>query len=95
MDKLVTTPISRMIDAAVSCVKCGKKGLFTCDCWINLECPKCGTRKTTERLETDHPKSKKVLITCPECDNGDFGETIYLDANGKHLTDDYMRKETT
>jgi DnaJ-class molecular chaperone len=88
------SPIEHMITMSVSCTKCGSKGFGSCNCWIKLECPKCGQRKTTERLAEDHPKATKVMITCPECNGGDFGETMYFDANGKHLIDDFTRNKT-
>lgn len=52
---------------------------------IKIECRKCGKRKTILRDEHDPPNAVKVQITCPDCNSGDFDETMHFDANGKHL----------
>lgn len=31
-------PIEAMIDAVMSCVICGTKGMGNCDCWVECEC---------------------------------------------------------
>ena len=32
------TPIARMVDGAVRCVKCGAPGVGTCACWERCSC---------------------------------------------------------
>lgn len=36
--KAKVTPIDSMVNASVSCTKCGKKGFMTCDCWEQCSC---------------------------------------------------------
>lgn len=31
-------PVNRMVDSTVSCVKCGARGIGTCDCWERCSC---------------------------------------------------------
>lgn len=52
---------------------------------IKLECGKCGESKITLRAKTDPPDAVRVQITCPECNSGDFDETMHFDASGAHL----------
>lgn len=52
---------------------------------IKLECGKCGKNKVTLRDNYDPPAAVRVRITCPECNSGDFDETMHFDAEGKHL----------
>ena len=30
--------LGALIDAQVSCTKCGSKGVSTCDCWVRCAC---------------------------------------------------------
>jgi hypothetical protein len=32
------SPINRMIDSAVRCVRCGTQGFMKCDCWERCSC---------------------------------------------------------
>lgn len=34
----MSTPIEKMIDAALVCSKCGAKGMFNCDCYERCTC---------------------------------------------------------
>jgi hypothetical protein len=34
----MSSPIDKMIDASVQCLKCGKPGYLTCDCWEKCTC---------------------------------------------------------
>lgn len=62
------SPIGRMIDAAVRCLKCGVQGPpLTCDCWVLLKCPQCKRQKFTERQKTDPPHAKLIELRCPDC----------------------------
>lgn len=76
------SPIERMIDAA-----CGVKPGDTPapPSRIQLECKKCGKTKMVQRVKHDPPAAVKVCITCPECNPGDFDETMHFDAEGRHL----------
>src|SRR5574337_781965 len=57
-------------------------------CWLELRCPKCGKRKSTERRPEDYPEAVRMEIICPKCDDGDFHEPFYYDASGRHITRD-------
>jgi len=37
----MTTPIEKMIDNSVKCVKCGTKGYLKCDCWSECKTSNC------------------------------------------------------
>jgi len=81
------SPLEAMIDAACSCVKCGRRGSpGTCGCWVKLECPKCGASKLTERNDFDPPRTVKVRLQCPDCNAGDFDTPAFLDAEGRELS---------
>ncbi len=41
-----------------------------------------------ERVDTDYPEAVRLEVRCDKCDNGDFSETMYYDAAGKHITRD-------
>ena len=45
------------------CTICGE---VTCDCWIELRCPRCDRTKTTER-EPNDPASAWMTCVCPTC----------------------------
>lgn len=60
----MASPIERLIDATVRCVKCGKPP--GCDCWVLLRCPSCGRQKYTERADSE-PPGETVELECPEC----------------------------
>jgi hypothetical protein len=82
----MNSPIEKLIDAQVRCVKCGEpRG---CACWIFLRCPRCGKKKMIDRTTDDYPDAERVEIICPKCDDGDFHETMYYDKAGKHITRD-------
>jgi len=53
-----------------------------------LRCPKCGKQKTTKRQPEDYPEAVRMEIVCPKCDDGDFHEPFYYDADGTHITRD-------
>ena len=50
-----------------------------------LRCPKCGRSQATDRQENDYPEAVRLEIVCPKCDDGDFHEPFYYDAQGKHI----------
>ena len=52
---------------------------------IEIECPTCGRKMTVDRIPTDPPAAVRVRIRCPDCNHGDFDETMHFDRNGKHL----------
>lgn len=79
-----TTPIDRMIDAAVSCVKCGTPGVGTCDCWVKLECPSCRRWKWADRDNTDPPGTRRVRAVCDRCPK-DAAVIDYFDAQGRQI----------
>ena len=79
------SPIDTLLDKVdFRCVKCGEK---TCDCWaqVTLRCPKCRTSKKVQKDDTDPKGTATVVVICPKCDEGDFHECSYYDANGKPL----------
>lgn len=43
---------------------------------------------TVDREPTDYPEAVRVEVACPECNAGDFAETMHFDAAGKHITRD-------
>lgn len=53
-----------------------------------LRCPKCRREMMVDREPTDYPEAVRVEVTCPECNAGDFSETMHFDAAGKHITRD-------
>lgn len=53
-----------------------------------LRCPKCRREMMVDREPTDYPEAVCVEVTCPECNDGDFAETMHFDAAGKHITRD-------
>lgn len=55
---------------------------------IKLECPKCRRTQLTEREPTDYPEAVLIRVTCPDCNAGDFAETMQFDSAGKHITRD-------
>ena len=59
------TPIQKMIDASVKCVKCGAAGVGTCDCWKDWACAcvlrDAKKRQTHIRL---HPYRVRQCLDC-------------------------------
>jgi hypothetical protein len=55
---------------------------------IILRCPTCKKEMDVERVDTDYPEAVCVEVTCPECNAGDFAETMHFDKAGKHITRD-------
>lgn len=55
---------------------------------IELRCPKCKRTMMAERQPEDYPEAARIEVTCDRCDDGDFSETMYFDAAGKHITRD-------
>lgn len=58
---------------------------------ITLRCPRCRRKKPYERsVDPRVPATVSVItIICPKCDNGDFHEERWFDANGVELEQDY------
>ncbi len=55
---------------------------------VTLECPDCGSRKTTEREPSDLPGTVLVKARCPDCnDGGGFPDILYFDAAGRQITE--------
>jgi hypothetical protein len=50
-----------------------------------LRCPKCGRSQDTDRQKHDYQEAVRLEIVCPKCDDGDFHEPFYYDAQGKHI----------
>lgn len=80
-------PIDSLVRSCARCVKCGA-AMGECTCWLTLRCPKCRKEISTERQDYDYPEAVRMEIICPKCDDGDFHEPFYFDANGKHITRD-------
>jgi len=59
--------------------------------YIQLRCPKCKRKLTVKREPEDYPEAVRLEVTCPRCNGGDFAETMYFDASGKHITRDPRR----
>lgn len=55
---------------------------------ILLRCPYCKREMEAERADTDYQEAVRMEVRCDKCDNGDFAETMYYDAAGKHITRD-------
>lgn len=55
---------------------------------ITLRCPDCGIELQVERDDTDYPEAAVLEVRCDKCDDGDFAESVYLDADGKHIIRD-------
>jgi hypothetical protein len=53
-----------------------------------LRCPKCRKELQVERRPEDYPEAARMELTCEECNSGDFAETCYFDAAGRHITRD-------
>ena len=81
-------PIHAAIDSVVKCAICGKPGIDSCCCWITLECPKCHRKQRAIRDSLDPPKTVRVQIKCPKCDDGDFDSPRFFNAAGKELDGD-------
>jgi hypothetical protein len=53
-----------------------------------LRCPKCRREMPVARADYDYPEAVRMEIVCPECDDGDFHEPFYYDAQGKQICRD-------
>lgn len=53
-----------------------------------LRCPMCRREMMVDREPTDYPEAVRIEVTCPECNEGDFAETMHFDATGKHIIRD-------
>jgi hypothetical protein len=53
-----------------------------------LRCPKCRKEMEVERQAHDYPEAVRLELACEECNGGDFEESCYFDADGKHITRD-------
>lgn len=62
------------------------------DGYIQLRCPSCKKAMTVKRQPEDYPEAVRLEVTCPKCNAGDFAETMYFDASGKHITRDPDRR---
>lgn len=80
------SPLDRLIDAAVRCLKCGKAGMpGTCGCWVRLECPCCDkSRPFAARDQTDPPNAVRVVFPCDECPQ-EAVDVAYFDAEGRQI----------
>lgn len=81
----MTTPIERMIDAAMVCLRCGRKmGDAACTCWdaMTIECPVCGRKKTCERIDLDPSTAVRMVAVCPRCPGAEDQIVRWYDANG-------------
>ncbi len=58
---------------------------------ITLRCPRCRRKKPYERSVDPRVPAAVAVITiiCPKCDDGDFHEERWFDANGVELEQDY------
>ena len=80
--------ISKMIDNAAQCVKCGATMTAGCNCWVKLECPRCGKKMSCERDKTDPPNTAMVKALCNDCDDGGgFPDILYFDRHGEQIND--------
>jgi len=52
---------------------------------IVLKCPKCKREKIVRREPSDPKAACVVLILCPDCHRGEFGEARYFDDAGNEL----------
>lgn len=53
--------------------------------WIVLCCPKCDRTQRAPADEADPEGTTTIRIICPKCDDGDFHEPHYFDADGMEL----------
>lgn len=53
-----------------------------------LRCPKCRKEMQVDRMPHDYPEAVRLEIACEDCNHGDFDESCYFDAAGKHITRD-------
>jgi hypothetical protein len=53
---------------------------------VTLECPKCKrTMPGCAKEDTDPPSAARVVIICNNCDDGDFHEPAFFDAEGREV----------
>lgn len=50
-----------------------------------LECPKCAKAGEDHRRPGDPSRAVKMVIICPDCDDGGFHEPSYYNADGVEL----------
>lgn len=55
---------------------------------ILLVCDECGKKQEVSREASDYPEAVEMHIVCPDCDDGDFHEAAYFDAEGNHIIRD-------
>lgn len=55
---------------------------------ITLRCRKCLREMQVDRQPIDYPEAVRLELTCYRCDKGDFDESVYFDAQGKHIIRD-------
>lgn len=77
--------LGKMIEAACKCVKCGAAMRDGCQCWMRLECPRCGKSKSTERMGHEPLNTELVKVCCLECDATGSNVETYYDAQGKMI----------
>lgn len=61
---------------------------------IQLRCPECGRTKLVPRTPCDPPEAVRVVVICPNCDDGDCFDVVpyaYFDSSGKDITRDSDR----
>lgn len=52
---------------------------------VLLMCPKCLKEMHVDREPTDYPEAVRIVVTCPDCNAGDFAEVMQFDAEGRHI----------
>lgn len=77
--------INLLVYAVATCVKCGTTVHDGCNCWVKLQCPKCGKQRMVERDNSDPPATAMVKALCPECVGDDFSEVTYYDRDGEQI----------
>lgn len=89
------SPIEQMVDALVSCTKCGVRGVGNCGCWVKvtLRCPQCGLTRRVVKDDSDLPGTSVVQMVCPDCaelapSGADVTQVLYFDACGNQIHDD-------
>jgi hypothetical protein len=52
---------------------------------MKLACPECGKTKIVEPDSLDPPNAYRMVIICPDCDDGDRHAPEYFDAKGNWI----------
>lgn len=78
-----TTRPKTPIEAAIDC----HFGVVNTEAqiFVMLRCPKCDRTQRAPADETDPEGTATIRVICPKCDDGDFHEPHYFDANGMEL----------